>query len=327
MMNQGDFQQHNYNYNPHQHYIAPRRGILDRIFGERIARTLRSPLMVTVLLLLAGGGFAAIVVSAYPNGTGSVPVVQADTKPFKTEPIEAGGMEIPNRDSTIYDSMREANAGSGHVENLLDAGTDEDAAENAEPEAIDITAKVEAPEPAPQAVPVEQKPQAVAKAEPTPAPKPQTKAPPETLHVPGSSPETLAFVRSVLDQEEEDVSNNAAGQIAEVNRNQQPVAKTMNNVEPASGAAKIAGGAIAGDQYFVQLSSITDKSVAPKEWSKLQTAYTGILKDSGYRVQRADLGERGIYYRIQAGPYSKEQASQICGQIKAQKPGGCLVVR
>ncbi|MCB1721141.1 MAG: SPOR domain-containing protein [Alphaproteobacteria bacterium] len=39
------------------------------------------------------------------------------------------------------------------------------------------------------------------------------------------------------------------------------------------------------------------------------------------------MGERGTYYRIQAGPMSRASASDICDSIKAQKPGGCLVTQ
>jgi hypothetical protein len=45
------------------------------------------------------------------------------------------------------------------------------------------------------------------------------------------------------------------------------------------------------------------------------------------RIQEADLGAKGTYYRAQGGPLSEDKAQAICKAITAKKPGGCLVVR
>ena len=76
--------------------------------------------------------------------------------------------------------------------------------------------------------------------------------------------------------------------------------------------------------YFIQLASIKYKSRAEAEWTKLQQKY-GQLSGYGHRVESADLGERGMYYRIQAGPMAKDEASSVCDSIKRITPGGCLV--
>lgn len=80
------------------------------------------------------------------------------------------------------------------------------------------------------------------------------------------------------------------------------------------------------DQYFVQLSSIRDQDNAGSEWQKLQASYPQ-LSGQGHRVQKAELGERGTFYRVQSGPLSKDDATKLCDSIKSQKPGACLVVR
>jgi hypothetical protein len=77
----------------------------------------------------------------------------------------------------------------------------------------------------------------------------------------------------------------------------------------------------------VQLASITSRSAADAEWKKLQSAFSAQLSASSFRVQEANLGEKGTYFRIQAGPYTEAQAKSVCESIKAQKPGGCLIVR
>lgn len=153
---------------------------------------------------------------------------------------------------------------------------------------------------------------------------------PYRLHAPGSSPDTLAFVRSVLDKKDErgePVSSAVAE--AEIEQEEEvdnsPV-ETFANVEPAAGAATVSD--IRPGSYFVQLASVTSSSGAAVEWGKMVSGrYSDLLQDVSYRVQEANLGERGTFYRIQAGPMSKDSADSLCNAIKERNPGGCLVVK
>lgn len=136
-------------------------------------------------------------------------------------------------------------------------------------------------------------------------PKPQHKQ----MHAAGQSPETLDFVRSVLNDQ-------ATGSSAE------RVAK----IKPAAGAAPKAVVAIVPGDFYVQLASIKDRSRAGTEWIKMKGKYNA-LGGSDYRVQQASLNS-GTFYRIQAGPMSKASADKVCQSLKAaKKPGGCLVVK
>ncbi len=87
-----------------------------------------------------------------------------------------------------------------------------------------------------------------------------------------------------------------------------------------------AGPALAGG-YFVQLASVKSDQSARKEWLRLQKAHPALLDDPALDVQRADLGDRGIFYRIRTGPFpNRATARDMCAQIKAAKLA-CLVVR
>ena len=77
----------------------------------------------------------------------------------------------------------------------------------------------------------------------------------------------------------------------------------------------------------MQVVSVPSRSAAEAEWSKLQKSLSGVLSGAPHRIQEANLGEKGVYYRVQLGPYSESAARSLCDQVKAQKPGGCLVVR
>lgn len=88
-----------------------------------------------------------------------------------------------------------------------------------------------------------------------------------------------------------------------------------------------AGPALAAGDYFVQLASVKSDDGARKEWSRLQKAHSGLFADLALDVQRADLGDRGIFYRIRTGPFpNRTTAQDMCAQIKVAKLG-CLVVR
>ena len=78
---------------------------------------------------------------------------------------------------------------------------------------------------------------------------------------------------------------------------------------------------------LVQVGSMTSQDRAEEEWSRLSSRYSDILKDRPYRIEKADLGEKGVFYRLQAGPFTRQVAQTICGELKkAGKKGGCLVV-
>lgn len=295
-----------------------------RVLGAWFGHKMRSPVFATTTLLIAGVAFAVIVMMSYPDGEndmGDVPIVKADASPFKETPGESGGMDVPYRDSTVFQAMRDGSLENRPViENLL--APDEEKLEDviniteqprlkAAPEAVTPTESTEtastaepekAPEPA--SATQEQKTEEVKQAatettkepEETAAVVPTTK--PKTIHAAGSSPETIEFVRSILEHDDE----------------------SANGVEPAAGAATGAGSA------YVQLGSVRAESGAKAEWGNLQKAFPA-LQGLPYRVQKADLGAKGIYYRIQAGPMNESGASSLCDKIKSQKPGGCLVVK
>ena len=92
-------------------------------------------------------------------------------------------------------------------------------------------------------------------------------------------------------------------------------------------AALGAGPALAAGDYFVQLASVKSDHSARKEWLRLRKGHAGLFGDLALDVQRADLGGRGIFYRIRIGPFpNRATAQDMCAQIKAAKLA-CLVVR
>ncbi|MBI1301723.1 MAG: hypothetical protein GC137_08720 [Alphaproteobacteria bacterium] len=152
-------------------------------------------------------------------------------------------------------------------------------------------------------------------------------------YAPATSPETVEFVRNILSEDDEteallQARNQRADRVAEERQQAYETEEvdSLSEIEPSIGAATTPAQAISSGTYFVQLASITDSARAETEWNNMRASYS-VLGTSPYRVQQAALAH-GTFYRIQAGPMSKEDARRICEALKAaNKPGGCLVVQ
>lgn len=77
----------------------------------------------------------------------------------------------------------------------------------------------------------------------------------------------------------------------------------------------------------VQLASVHSIDAARDEWTRLRQDNPDLLGKLSAVAVRADLGERGIWYKIEVGPFpSKEAATRLCGEMK-QRDLGCQLVR
>jgi cell division septation protein DedD len=79
--------------------------------------------------------------------------------------------------------------------------------------------------------------------------------------------------------------------------------------------------------YFLQLAAVRTPEAAASEWSRLKRAQPDILGTLAQRTVRADVGDRGIYYRVEAGPLADGAAAErACGDLRQRKVG-CILVR
>lgn len=84
---------------------------------------------------------------------------------------------------------------------------------------------------------------------------------------------------------------------------------------------------VAANGYLVQLASVKSEERARSEWTRLQGRHPDLLGDLELIVQRADLGGRGTFYRLQTGPFPNQAtAEDMCWQLRAAKLD-CLVVK
>jgi hypothetical protein len=78
---------------------------------------------------------------------------------------------------------------------------------------------------------------------------------------------------------------------------------------------------------YVQVTSRRTEGEAQNEFRALQAKFPEQLSGREPVIRRADLGEKGTFYRALVGPFaSAEEAAQLCSGLKAAG-GNCLVQR
>ncbi|HMN87295.1 MAG TPA: SPOR domain-containing protein, partial [Bauldia sp.] len=84
--------------------------------------------------------------------------------------------------------------------------------------------------------------------------------------------------------------------------------------------------AATGGGALVQVSSQRSEDAARSTFRDLQRRYPNILGSYEPDIQRADLGERGVYFRVRVGPFSGTDAQRLCDNLKAAG-GDCIIAR
>ena len=76
---------------------------------------------------------------------------------------------------------------------------------------------------------------------------------------------------------------------------------------------------------YIQLAAVKSEAEASSQWAKFK-AKNPELSALSMRTQKADLGAKGIFYRIQAGPLSPANATTTCAAIKT-RGGSCIIAK
>lgn len=229
-----------------------------------------------------------------------IPVIRRPQTAIKVQPTEPGGMEILNQDKSVYGILDKSEDDSKVVENLLPPPE--------EPKLPVITPDAEAPKKAisvediinqqdtPGSITVEAE-KIIKTAEVVPAKEnlPEEKTVPISEAVKAS-----------------DVKDEAKTEAPKP----EPKAEEKEDVIELS---------VPAGSWQVQLMSSNNKSAVEKSWASLTKKYT-VLAKQPYEIEKADLGAKGIYYRLKAGAFkTKPEADTLCNDVKAL--GGTCIVK
>jgi hypothetical protein len=286
--------------------------------------------MITVVAVLAlavvgtGGAFAYRTYMG-SSRSGEPPVIRADASPTKVVPAPSGDgvAKVPDRMAT---------AGAEKIVPREEAPVDV----NAAPRQVFPPVNQAANPPTAAIVPPAAKPAAAPAAsgtlagdEPrkirtlavkgdaadvaaTPAPKPA--AAPRPVPPPGAA-------RAPSPPANANASANAPLSLSPQGGQPAP-AEPRSHVTSTNPAQAASGG---GAGYVVQVSSQRNEADAQASYRALQGKFPSVLGSRAPLIKRADLGDKGVYYRAMVGPFaSSEEATQVCGNLKTAG-GQCVV--
>jgi sporulation related protein len=314
---------------------------------------------------IALGGALAFVYKQSGGGIGSEqpPIVTADARPVKELPDQPGGKEFPHKNKLIYDRLQ--NGDEPEAEKLVPRQEDVavPALPPAQSETAGLPTPVATtdltPPPTTQAVdnpgmPAGAAPMAVASADDTAEGGPRrvktlkvrpdgsVEEPPAaaadpaaaqasaaadtaTAALPAAAPAPAEAMPVPAAATPAPAAAPAPQQVAAV-----PPAPVKPKAKPAAtqaSATPAAAPAAAGStKYVVQVGSKKNQTEALASFADMQQKYPSLLASYRPMVQKADLGAKGVWYRLRIGPIAdKTAAAKLCSQLKAQGLPDCLV--
>jgi cell division septation protein DedD len=275
-----------------------------------------------LLVWLSDGGERAALTNA------DVPLVKAAESPVKVRPEDPGGMHVAHRDKLIYQRF-EGDETAPVVERLLSAPEEPLPPPRAQPEPsmpwtldMDETPPsgfmVAPPGETVLAAPVEEFLDNVAPEVPLTLEVPLTPEVPLTID---TSPDPSSVAMAAPRPRPTSPPPPASG----------PASRETSGSAPGlSAEARVAQSLLMGtvaDGYAIQLGSVRSRQEANVEWERLRRNHGDILGGLRPQVVEADLGQRGMFYRLQAGPItSQTSARQLCTSLVDRKVA-CIVVQ
>lgn len=240
----------------------------------------------------------------------SVPVIKADDHPIKTKPEDRGGMDVPNQDKLVYERMGQQSDAVPQTERLLPP-PEQPQEPPAQPRKPSIKPAFPAPPVKEGAAPVNQ-----------PAGEETAQLPQVAL--PLVQPPALSPAKPTTPPAKTAGKTAAAGKAA-APKGAAPAAATAAQPASPAPAAQAKTAATAGG-WLVQLGALKTEAEARADWSRVKAANKDVLGDYGSDIVRVDLGEKGIFWRLRAGPMDEGQARSICANL-AKRSQGCIIAR
>ena len=247
-------------------------------------------------MIAIGGGLAAVLMVGAAIAWGisrggssrGVPLIEADTRPFKVRPDDPGGLRVPNQDELIFERNR---GGAPAVGARL-------APESEGPRLDALRAQV--------AQPTQQAAAPAAPAAPAAAPA----SPAATRQAANGAPAAPAAAQ----RQAPAAAAPAAGPTA-----QAPAAA------PAAAPAHLAPAP--NGTIRVQLGALTSEESARGEWDRLARRHSDLLGAFRPQIVRFEREGQPTLYRLRTGGFADVAAAQaFCEQARA-KQMPCVIIR
>lgn len=298
-----------YAYRPQRHDYKARR------------ISIRTVLMVVVLV------FVVVVWVAYPRGAERyqdvrLPLVRADHSPYKVKPESPGGQFIPHQDSTIFEPLESVQ--SDVIENILPDAEEPMGRDEIEHVVTEQKKSLIQPPSLNLDVQLTDKKEDIVKQL-----SPQ-KQKAKLIDVEKELAARKIDTENIRPQQQgqEVIENVQVKDIIEQAAIPKPAVKP-NIEKPKTQVVKKAPvkPQTTSSLRYVQVGAFDTKPKAEVEYRKRVLWYGDLIADLNVNYEYADLGAKGVYFRVKLGPTSEAEARRICNIILDKKPGGCFVTK
>ena len=90
--------------------------------------------------------------------------------------------------------------------------------------------------------------------------------------------------------------------------------------------AKPAQTQVAPGEYVIQIASLPSEAEAQKSYNSLSSKFSSVIGGRGVDIKKAEIPNKGVYYRVRIPAGSREEANSLCNRYKSAG-GSCLVTR
>jgi hypothetical protein len=291
--------------------------------------------------------FTTIICLSYSIGVsdaehGAIPIIRADGSAIKIRPDNPGGRQYPHQDLTIYNSFRDditqkdtqlkddvekpmvsvpSEAEQDIVQNSVqdttqDATnkilqiTDNNPNVNVQPDEVPLTTVSQAP-PTPKEFP-EPVNSAVTQRPNTPIMEQQPAYNNTMQNADADSEQKIKNIVRIMDSQKPPVVQPTETVIPKPIIEQKPTAPNPIPVAKTNG-------------HYLQIGAYRSDTDALAGFKRAKGKFS-VLSNANHHIVKADLGTRGIYYRLRVGPFaSKEQSLNFCSKLQSQGQA-CLYI-
>jgi hypothetical protein len=316
-------------------------------------RTVAAAVVVIASGMIIWNAYQSIINSTDPAGV--LPIIKADSEPFRVLPDDPGGLEIPNQGSELFKVLNPENG-----DNLALDGV---RIEEDEPETIAINDNIdgiqgfqlpEIPEAQseslysdisqlkdieeiendPELIPLDTNTETDLKEKLQSAIE---KAEEKQTEITQQEPEQEIEKQEVQNQDfavndllpipMQKPKSIASAQRDIVAVNNMPSEKRKDELKKEFSLDRILAQTPSQNRHYIQLASLKSEAVARDTYRRIRDDFPSLVEGVSVFYPRADLGSRGVFYRVQIGPLSATEAKARCADYTSSSRGGtCLVV-
>ncbi|MFD1197425.1 SPOR domain-containing protein [Brucella gallinifaecis] len=330
-------------------------GLAAEAYRNRPVRGRRGLILASVagLAVLIGGiGYHFLG----DSGSGEPVVIRAENQPIKVQPENPGGAVVPNQDKAVYERVTGTLPNNPEQKSLISAGEepvdigarDDDAGMNDSAE-TNHAASSDSGQNTPLIQPREVETMivrpdgSIVQSQPPVQTTPQQVAPVSATNndepiAPPAETDEIAAIAAGNEPRQAVANNQPATQAPAVSvrapvvpsRPAQQPTTIVGNVPqrtqlPAQASASQVASAAAGG-YFIQIASQPSAELAQKSYANMAQRYGSVIGGRAVDIKRADIPNKGTYYRVRVQAGTKEEANALCGRFKSAG-GSCFVTQ